>query len=390
MAFRRERSLPACEGWNDEKYEEVMRLVVQKHVNGTLTGSFGPLAKDSYQVSCAGLTRSFGLAETIIDSGQVSGVVHSMRLEAAMYNIICDQPKLRGNHDSAQGLAHEFANHVVAILKVLRTMHAEEHVFESHTAWSKRFPKTGRIRKSLNGTDVFVLQRILNKLSPGGSSPTDSPGKQDSSEPHAPAEAAHGDDFKKVSVRAEEMSRSDEDAGNLQLWPDIFMPAHDAKKPDPSKAQPDPSEGTSRSGWPTCFAPNEAEQCDDEGGAGVSTPNQKKRRSRTLSAKSGSLPKKPRSALQRPAAAGPTDDGDAASKVWVSKGKDICKVEAVFGEGDGKTPSGAVKRKHVKTFTKKRDGDGFHRKGDALKKSILDNRMTLRQIRGMLAADDID
>ena len=214
MAFRRERSLPACEGWNDAKYEEVMRYVVQEHVTGTLTGSFGPLAKDSYQVSCAGLTRSFGLAETIIDCGQVSGVVHSVRLENAILNLIRDQPKLMGNNDSAQRLAHEFANHVVAILKVLRTMHAEERVFESHTAWSKRFPKTGRIRKSLNGTDVFVLQRILNKLSPGGSSPTDSPGKQDSSEPHAPAEAAHGDDFKKVSVRAEEMSRSDEDAGD--------------------------------------------------------------------------------------------------------------------------------------------------------------------------------
>ena len=281
-----------------------------------------------------------------------------------------------------------------------------------------------------------------------------------------------GDDFKKVSVRAKEMSRSDEDAGDrresgtveeydalkgvgyikpdrdggflgwsriafcrpaglmpsvcvgdkvtyekammfggglealrLQLWPDTFMPARDAKKPDPSKEQPDPSGGTSSSafrlsssGFPSCFAPKEAElEQFDEGGPGVSTPNQKKRRSRTLAAKQGSLATKPGSALKRPAAAmappakaGPTDapDGDAASKVWVSKGKDICKVEAVFGEGDGKTPSGAVKRKHVKTYIKKRDGVGFHQKGDALKKSILENRMTLRQIRGMLT--DID
>ena len=167
MASPRCRSIPESEGWDSDRYQDVLTGIVENHASGTLCGSFGPFAKNVHLVSGPGLMRSFPIAEAIIDAGQTGAVVHGARLQTAIHNIIIAHPKLKNTNDTADALAHDFADHVVAILKVIRTMRAEEQNFED-TSWSKRYPRTGRIRRQLGPADREVLTRILEKVSCDG------------------------------------------------------------------------------------------------------------------------------------------------------------------------------------------------------------------------------
>ena len=125
--------------WDVETYELALtRAMASSGHTGTLEMMFGPLVRSPTQVSQHTLVRSLTLVETLVEMGQLDGVVHGARLQSAVGLVLHKQGHLLPPGDSAEALAHAFTDHVMAVLRMLRTIIKEESLPRRHRAFVHR------------------------------------------------------------------------------------------------------------------------------------------------------------------------------------------------------------------------------------------------------------
>ena len=141
--------------WGVGKYRDVISSVFDASpgvMNQTLEAVYGPFVKDGDVVSSSALTRALPLAERFVYSGQSTAVIHGCRLEAALVEELSTRPHFMTSTQSVAQLAHSFTNHVVAIMKTIRAFVREEQPVDN-ARWTRRFPKTGGIRRRITPTE---------------------------------------------------------------------------------------------------------------------------------------------------------------------------------------------------------------------------------------------
>lgn len=225
--------------WGEEKYAAVLGAWLLP-MTGTLEARWGPFVKVVSQVSASTLVRMLPVCEAFIDAGQRSAVLHGHRLEAAIYSIVSDNPHLRRDGELPQHCAHSCADHLLAVLKALRTMKSEEE--QPSGSGRRRFSKTSSLRRHLAPSELMRVKAVMQKIDSGNMSD---------------------------SVVSQESNTE-----RVKVLPDCFRPSPlqgvTAEMPS-SAGAPD---------LPACFRP--IDKSNPLVPAGVPTPNQKKRKQSTL------------------------------------------------------------------------------------------------------------
>ena len=118
--------------------------------------TLGPLAKSKNSVTVTGLLKSLPLAKRIIQSGSNECVAHGHRLEAALGNVLTNNP------DLAVGLgkyaANDIANHCQHCFSVLRDLVREDQQMDCGKLLRPK--KTGKLRRQFRGTDWLAIQSL--------------------------------------------------------------------------------------------------------------------------------------------------------------------------------------------------------------------------------------
>ena len=257
--------------WDVSRYASLLKGVLDKDPGGgTLETRFGPWITTSSNVTPAALLRALPLVNGLLDAGQVEAVIHSARFEAATFSCLQENPALCCRGKSSQTQAYEATNHVMAVLKFLRTWKYESDN-ASNSRWKRLFPKTNFMRRRLSPTESYMVQETVSKISGASGSPAGSPS------PSAKASGPAGSPSPSSKASEPAISELQEKAKPAKLsppepdFPPEFAPSPKRmdKDVDVDKDALPPSQASSADSWPLCFAPTKE--------TSVPEPNQGKR-----------------------------------------------------------------------------------------------------------------
>ena len=130
--------------WDVGKYEAVLGSALDAEP-GSLSSRFGPFVTGATQVSAIVLLRALPLLDALLVAGQSSGVLHGQRVETALLSLLSRRPLLLGSAEVPLRVAHAFTDHLLAVLKALRTMKRENEVADT-SRWARRYPNSGVAR----------------------------------------------------------------------------------------------------------------------------------------------------------------------------------------------------------------------------------------------------
>ena len=120
------RRRKACD-WSVMEYTDFLEDAVKRTKRrGSLDTIFGPYARLSSQVTAATLVRNLSLVEAVFERGQTTCVLHSSRLEAAAASLLTTRPHLLSEGADFRRNAHDFTDHVMAIMRTIRTLRFED------------------------------------------------------------------------------------------------------------------------------------------------------------------------------------------------------------------------------------------------------------------------
>ena len=113
-------------GWCEETYVAILHAWVEATPSSSLVALAGPWVANCDKITPSAITRLVPLVELLLaEKVPFEGVVHSTKFEAAIVTLLTQRPKLLTSENPFM-LAHEFTDHVAAVLKSLRTMRLED------------------------------------------------------------------------------------------------------------------------------------------------------------------------------------------------------------------------------------------------------------------------
>ena len=144
-------------------YEAVLTKWLKSSQYATIDMLLGMLIKSERSVTSTAMMRCIPIVDGFISVGCDSLCLLPIRLEMALVSTLSANPKLVKGGEAAVGLeAHNVAQHILIVLKILRAFIREEHKPASSTG--RRFPKTGAIRRRLAPSDWSLLRSVMNKV----------------------------------------------------------------------------------------------------------------------------------------------------------------------------------------------------------------------------------
>ena len=153
---QRRRSVPDAGLTTDSYAQAFRRAIAATRGSGFLEVQFGPFVKQNGCVSASIMMRNMCFAEALVECGLTTGVIHGLRAQLAMAGLLRSRSYLVGPDCLPDVVANRFVSHLMAIMKMLRTLAAEEASPETRKCQSG-FAPASRLHPS-STTTLFSTQ----------------------------------------------------------------------------------------------------------------------------------------------------------------------------------------------------------------------------------------
>ena len=133
-------------GWHD------------KHLHTPFLHWMGPkymLNKSSRHVTPATMVTMAPMIETLIDHGASNATIASTQFQSAFTQYLGEKAKVP---DDDKTLAHDFTEHLMSCLTVLRDYILEDIKIQQGEAERDKYPKTGAFRKKIHAAQHAVVK----------------------------------------------------------------------------------------------------------------------------------------------------------------------------------------------------------------------------------------
>ena len=121
----------------------------------------GTMVAECRAVSPAAAEACLPAVEELIAAGLRSGVAQPSKLEFAMKRVLASCPALLGSDRDPDLLSHQVANHLQAVLAMIRYIRAED---SNISLSARRYAKTGGLRKAMSSRQWSLLHPTLQSF----------------------------------------------------------------------------------------------------------------------------------------------------------------------------------------------------------------------------------